>query len=73
MARRRSFTKALETDPGLEFELFLCRQLGKTLGELRAGIGQVELAAWQVYYARKAQREEMAVKKASKQTSMGIG
>jgi hypothetical protein len=50
----------METDPTLEFEFFLAQKLGRTVAELRQ-MDNGEFAAWQVYYARKAQREELAM------------
>jgi hypothetical protein len=38
-----------------------------TLAEMRARMSQAEYLAWQVYYARKAQREELERLKAKGQ------
>jgi hypothetical protein len=37
----------------------LARDLGMTVGRLRAEMDNGEFVRWSVYYARKAQREEM--------------
>ena len=43
----------------MEFEYFLAQRLGMTVDRLRAGMSNDEFVRWQVYYARKAQREEL--------------
>lgn len=53
----------METNPTLEFELFLAQKLGRMLGELRA-MPNGEFVLWSMYYARKAQREELETLKA---------
>lgn len=55
---------AMETDPDLEFEFFLAQKLSSTVDELRLRLSGEEFTGWQVYYARKAQRDEMALAKA---------
>lgn len=50
----------METDPTLEFEFFLAQKLGKTVAEMRQ-MDNGEFIGWQVYYARKAQREELTM------------
>lgn len=52
----------METNPSLEFEFYLAQRLGKTLVELRQ-MSQQEFVGWQVYYGRKAQREQIAAAK----------
>jgi hypothetical protein len=52
----------METDPTLEFEFFLAQKLGRTVAEMRQ-MDNMEFVGWQVYYARKAQREELAMAK----------
>lgn len=49
----------METSPDLEFEFFLAQKLGRTVAELRE-MSAREFLGWSVYYARKAQREELA-------------
>jgi len=49
----------METNPDLEFEFFLAQKLGKSVAELRM-MSQAEFTGWSVYYARKAQREELS-------------
>lgn len=51
----------METEPTLEFEFFLAQKLSRTVEELRQMSNQ-EFVGWGVYYARKAQREELASK-----------
>lgn len=53
----------MEADPSLEFEYFLAQKLGRTVDELRRGMSNVEFMHWAVYYARKAQREELELAK----------
>lgn len=53
----------MEADPTLEFEFFLAQKLGRTVDELRR-MSQEEFTGWSVYYARKAQREELERRKA---------
>lgn len=48
----------------LEFEFYLAERLGRTVAELRASLSQREFVEWGVYFGRKAQRQEMAVKTA---------
>lgn len=53
-----------EASPETEFEYFLAQKLGMTVAGLRADMGQREFLEWGIYYARKAQREELAMAKA---------
>ncbi len=53
-----------EASPDLEFDHFLAAKLGMTVARLRAEIGNDEYVHWQVYFARKAQREELELAKA---------
>lgn len=53
----------MDLDPTLEFEHFLAQKLGMTRDELRERMSQAEFTDWQVYYGRKAQREELAMAK----------
>jgi hypothetical protein len=62
-ARRRR-TKAFETNPTLEFEFFLAEQLRMPVWELRERLSEAEFRLWAVYYGRKAQREELEMKRA---------
>jgi hypothetical protein len=50
---------AMEYDPTLEFEFYLAQKLGRTVDELRQ-MSAEEFTGWSVYYARKAQKEELA-------------
>lgn len=52
--------KQFEADPELEFEFFLAQKLGRTVAEMRASLSQAEFMHWGVFYARKAQRKELA-------------
>lgn len=54
----------MEADPALEFELFLAQKLGMTRARLREEMSADEFVHWSVFYARKAQREELARKEA---------
>lgn len=52
----------METSPDLEFDHFLTERLGfRTVAEMRAVMPMAEYQAWWIYYARKAQRREMAI------------
>lgn len=63
-------TKALwlrfETDPEFHFDFFLAEKLGCTVGEMRRRVSAEEWRAWAVYYARRAQRRELAALRARK-------
>ena len=59
---RRTPTKAMEANPDLEFEHFLAAKLGMTVARLRDEMGSDEFVRWGIYYARIAQREELAAK-----------
>lgn len=49
-----------ETDAGFFFDFFLAEKFGRTVAELRAGMSAEEWMQWGVYYARKAQQQELA-------------
>lgn len=51
--------KAFETSPDLEFEFYLAQKLGMTTARLRAEMTNQEFVEWGIFYARKAQREEL--------------
>lgn len=58
---------AFEEDPSLEFEFYLAEKVFHcTVAELRARLDQSEFGEWAVYYGRKAQRDEMAMKKSAR-------
>ena len=63
MRRRRRLTKAFETNPELEFEFYLAERLHMTVAELRDRVSGDEFVRWWVYYGRKAQRQELAIKR----------
>jgi hypothetical protein len=44
------------------FEFFLAEKLGMPVGRLQQELSGYEYMQWSVYYARKAQREELARK-----------
>jgi hypothetical protein len=46
----------------LEFEFFLAQKLGMTVARLREEMSAEEFGRWVVYYQRKAQRDELAMK-----------
>jgi hypothetical protein len=48
----------------LEFEYFLADRLKMTVGEMRERMSNDELVRWSVFHGRKAQREELAQKRA---------
>lgn len=43
--------------------MFLAQKLSMTVGQLRQQMGNAEYVRWGVYYARKAQRQELEAKK----------
>lgn len=49
---------------GLEFEFYLADRLGMTVARLRREMSSHEFTQWGVYFGRKAQRQEMEVKRA---------
>jgi hypothetical protein len=53
-------TKAFEDNSALEFDFYLAEQLHMTVGEMRTRMANDEWVRWSVYYARKAQRQELA-------------
>lgn len=55
----------METSPDLEFDHYLTERLGwRSVAEMRRGMSMAEWRAWNVYYARKAQRRELAMEQA---------
>lgn len=50
----------METNPDLEFEFFLAEKLRMTVAQLRREMTCREFMQWQVYYGRKAQKQELA-------------
>lgn len=58
MPRRRRW-RPFEASPTLEFEFILAEKLGRTVAELRAGLGNDEFVQWGIFFARRNQREEL--------------
>lgn len=56
----RRYTKAFEKNSSSEFEFYLAQKLSMTVSEMRQRMSNMEFEHWQIYYARIAQREEMA-------------
>lgn len=55
----------MESSPDLEFDHFLTERLGfRTVADMRALMPMAEYQAWWIYYARKAQRRELAIEQA---------
>lgn len=52
----------MEDDPSLEFEYYLADRLGMTVARLRAEMSNQEYIEWEMFHARKAQRQELAAK-----------
>jgi hypothetical protein len=51
----------LESDPGVELDFFLAERLGwGSVERMRRGMSNAEWLTWSVYYARKAQRRQLA-------------
>lgn len=44
----------------------LAETLGMTVSSMREEMGQAEFTQWKVYFGRRAQRDEMARKKAAR-------
>lgn len=55
----------------LEFEFYLAEKLGMTVSRLRQEMSSFEFMQWGVYFGRKAQRQEMEVKRARQGSSHG--
>lgn len=53
----------------LEFEFYLAEKLGLTVAQLRRDMSTHEFMQWGVYFGRKAQRQEMEVKRARQRQS----
>lgn len=53
-----------EASPDEEFDYMLARDLGMTVARLRAELSNDEYVSWSVYYGRRAQRQELAIKEA---------
>jgi hypothetical protein len=51
-----------ENDDELEFEFYLAQKLGMTVEAMRDNMSNAEFVRWGIYYARKAQRQEIAMK-----------
>lgn len=49
-----------ETDSELEMEFYVAEQLGMTVAALRRDMSNDEFVRWAVYFARRAQRQELA-------------
>lgn len=55
----------METSPDVEFDHYLTERLGwRSVAEMRRGMSAAEWHRWSVYYARKAQRQELELAKA---------
>lgn len=55
----------MEAHPDIEFDHYLCSKLGgMTVDEMRERMSNLEYVRWQVFYGRKAQREELEAKRA---------
>lgn len=53
----------MEADSTLEFEFYLAEKLSMTVGRIRDEMSAIEFTRWGIYYARMAQREELATLK----------
>lgn len=54
----------IEENADVEFEFFLAEKLRMTVARLHEEMSHEEFVRWNVYYARKAQLEELAAQKA---------
>lgn len=53
---------ALDAEPDLEFEYFLCAKLGgMTVAEMRQRMTHHEFVVWSRYYAREGQRRQVGL------------
>jgi hypothetical protein len=60
--------KRFVREPNREFAFFLASDLGMTVGEMQDRISNAEFVEWQVYHARRVQRDEQAMRKARKRS-----
>jgi hypothetical protein len=56
--------RSFEANADLEFDHFLAQKLSMTVAEMRRRVSSQEYLEWAVYFARDAQRKELAAKKA---------
>lgn len=56
----KAFEPKLGGDPALEWEYYLAERLHMTVHDLRRRMGNDEFIRWQVYYGRKAQKQQQA-------------
>jgi len=54
----------METDPSIEFDHYLAQKLGTMVADLRSRMSNAEYVHWSIYYAREAQRRELAERQA---------
>lgn len=52
----------MEENSSVEFDYFLAQSLAMTVDQMRQSVSNSEYVGWQVYYGRKAQREQLALK-----------
>lgn len=52
--------RRLADDPGLEFDFYLAAELHMTVAELGVRMDHSEYVMWSAYYARVAQRKQLA-------------
>lgn len=62
MPRKAAYV-ALENDSELEFEFYLAQKLGMTVARMRREMSNKEFVHWGMFYARKAQRQQLATMK----------
>lgn len=64
-APRKGAYELFDADPSLEFDHYLTERLGwQSVDEMRERMSADEWMRWWVYYARKAQRQEIELAKA---------
>jgi hypothetical protein len=54
----------MESRTDIEFDYVLAEKLGMTVAEMRRRVSAAEWRGWNVYFARKAQRREIAAAQA---------
>jgi len=62
--RRKAAYRAFEASADLEFEYYLAERLSTTVATLRQIMSNDEYVRWGIYFARKAQRRELAAEEA---------
>jgi hypothetical protein len=63
---RKATYLRFEASPELEFEHYLTEKLGLgTVEDMRRRMSQAEFLRWSIYYQRKAQRQQLEMRRAA--------